>query len=118
VGGWPASISSPLAASLRRLLLLVRRQVNVPFGHLSVVRKGRYVWNGPGWAGVQRRGVQLLLAVAGRRWLGRQELEVVVRSLTENGEKVLDGLLITDQHHPAILVEFHVRGVEVPLLRS
>lgn len=41
---------------------------------------------------------------------------MVVLVLTEDGEKTLDGVLIADQHHPAILGQLDVGGIEVPLL--
>jgi hypothetical protein len=52
------------------------------------------------------------------RRLGGNEPELVVLVLAEDGEKTLDGFLVADQHYPAILGEFYIGGVEVPLLRG
>src|SRR5689334_7829865 len=52
------------------------------------------------------------------RWFRWHEPERVVLVLTEDGEKPLDSFLIADKHHPAVLLQLHIGGIEMPLLRS
>jgi hypothetical protein len=47
------------------------------------------------------------------RW---HEPECVVLMLAEDGEEPLDGVLVADQHYPAVVRELYVGRVEMPLL--